>query len=166
MFSIQHIFFIMALVLFPGMWIGMTFAPKPHSEIGKWYDSLNKPSLNPPKWVFNVVWTILYILIGASAYLVYEQYSIHPKEVTTALFVFMVQHLLNLIWTPVFFGNKDLVGSFYIIGLMLPMIVWTMFEFSKVSMTAFYLMIPYLLWVSFATFLSFSFLILNKNILL
>jgi translocator protein len=129
-------------------------------SIPGWYAGLVKPSFNPPGWVFAPVWTILYILMGLAAYLVYEK---GPKrgDVRTALAVFAGQLLLNALWSIVFFGAHMILGAAVIIVLLWGLIVATIWLFSRISKVAAYLLVPYILWVSFATVLNISLYVLN-----
>lgn len=127
------------------------------SAIPTWYLYLTKPFFSPPNWVFGPVWTILYAMIGISAFLIYES----KKNNRKALKVFAIQMALNFIWTPMFFGLKDLSLAFVVIIAMWYYIFLTIKEFAKINKTASYLLYPYLAWVSFASLLNFSIWILN-----
>ena len=123
------------------------------SAIPIWYATLNKPSFSPPNWVFGPVWTVLYILMGISLYLVWTK-----KKVPS---VFWVQLVLNAAWSIIFFGMKNPVLSLVDIVALWIAIILTIKSFYPISKTAFYLLIPYLLWVSFATILYLSIVIVN-----
>lgn len=126
------------------------------SAIPTWYATLVRPSFAPPNWVFGPVWTILYTLIGISLYLIWTN-----KKGSLKLFLF---HLfLNAIWSPIFFGAKNLGLAFIVILLMDITLVVIIKNFYKLNRLATYLLVPYLLWISFATILNFSFWQLNKN---
>jgi len=131
------------------------------SAIPTWYSSLEKPSFNPPNWVFGPVWTTLYTLMGISAYLVWRQ-GIHNSQVKTALIIFGIQLFLNAIWSPIFFGLRALFAALVVIGILWITILLTIFTFYKVSTIAALLLIPYILWVSFATVLNYSLWALNS----
>jgi benzodiazapine receptor len=121
--------------------------------IPTWYVYINKPVFSPPNWIFGPVWTTLYCLMGISFYLIWSQ-GWHKKAVKNAGQTFLAQLALNFLWTPLFFGLKSpLLGLITIIALWI-LIVLTMKKFYPLSKTAFYLLIPYLLWVSFATILN------------
>lgn len=129
-------------------------------SIPTWYSSLNKPVFSPPNWIFGPVWTILYLLMGVSFYLILK-IGWKQKKVKDALKFFLAQLALNFVWSPLFFGLKSpLLGLITIIAMWV-LIVITMKKFYPLSKVAFYLLIPYLLWVSFATILNASILILN-----
>lgn len=126
-----------------------------------WYAGLVKPSFNPPNWVFAPVWTALYALMGLSAYLIYEK-GRGKDEVRRALAVFAAQLLLNVLWSVVFFGAHAILGAVVVIILLGAMILASIWLFSRISKAAAYLLIPYVLWVSFATVLNISLYILNR----
>ncbi len=130
------------------------------SAIPTWYATLEKPALNPPSWVFGPVWTILYALMGVAAFLVWRQ-GWEKKEVKQALGVFGMQLILNAVWSILFFGAQNPFIALIDILLLLCAIVLTMGVFFRVSKPATYLLIPYLVWVSFATYLNWSIYRLN-----
>jgi tryptophan-rich sensory protein len=125
-----------------------------------WYAALNKPSFNPPNWVFGPVWTSLYIMMGISLFLVWKE-GTGNSFVKPALTLFIVQLILNSLWSAVFFGMKSISGGLLIIILLWLAILFTIFRFMKVSSFAGILLIPYLLWVSFASVLNYFFYKLN-----
>ncbi len=128
--------------------------------ISGWYVDIVKPSFNPPNWIFGPVWTILYTLMGISAALVWHQ-GWEKREVKIALSFFAIQLLLNGLWSIIFFGAQQLGLAFAEIILLWIMIVVCIILFSNINKTASYLLIPYLLWVSFATILNFNIWQLN-----
>ena len=129
------------------------------SQIPIWYQTLNKPVLNPPAWVFGPVWAGLYLLMGIALYLIWQSNS---KDKKRALWFFTIQLVLNAVWSPVFFGAHSIGSALVIIVLMWMAIVMTIFIFSKVSKPAAALLVPYILWVSFATYLNLALWWLNK----
>jgi len=131
------------------------------SSIPGWYAGLAKPSFNPPGWVFAPVWTILYAMMGLAAYLVYEK-GPGRKDVKRALTVFALQLLLNTLWSIVFFGSHQILGAAVLIVVLWAMILATLWLFSRISKSAAYLLVPYILWVSFATVLNISLYVLNR----
>ncbi len=131
------------------------------SAISTWYNSLEKPSFNPPNWVFGPVWTTLYTLMGISAYLVWRQ-GIHNPQVKTALIIFGVQLFLNAIWSPIFFGLRALFFALVVIIILWIAIFLTILAFYKISTIAAVLLIPYILWISLATILNYSIWVLNS----
>jgi len=130
------------------------------SAIPAWYAGLNKPSFSPPNWVFGPVWTTLYILMGISAYLIYQK-GWQKKPVRFALSIFAVQLVLNALWSILFFGLRSpLLGLAGIIPLWLS-IAYCIKLFRPLDARAACLLIPYILWVSFATLLNYSIWALN-----
>lgn len=125
-----------------------------------WYAGLVKPALNPPSWIFGPVWTTLYVLMGIAAFLVWKS-GWGRKEVRTALGVFGLQLLLNASWSVVFFGLQSPGWALVNIVALWFAIVWTMVLFYTISRPATYLLVPYILWVSFATYLNYALWILN-----
>jgi len=130
-------------------------------SIPGWYAGLDKPSFNPPGWVFAPVWTALYAMMGLAAWLVYEK-GFKKPEVKRALTVFAVQLLLNTLWSIVFFGAHQIFGAVIVIVLLWAMILWTILLFHKIAKAAAWLLVPYILWVSFATVLTVSIYVLNR----
>ncbi|WP_026348400.1 TspO/MBR family protein [Eudoraea adriatica] len=125
------------------------------SSVGDWYVSLNKPSFNPPNWIFGPVWTLLYILMGIAAGIVWAKGFYHIW-VKTALYNFGFQLLFNALWSVVFFGFKNPFWALLVILFLLALILVTIKWFNVVSRTAAYLLIPYFLWVCFATILNYK----------
>ncbi|MBU3680122.1 MAG: tryptophan-rich sensory protein [Candidatus Kapabacteria bacterium] len=119
---------------------------------GDWYAMLSKPTWNPPSWVFGPVWTVLYIMMGVSVWLVWKEGGFARQRRPMTLF--LVQLVLNAIWTPLFFGMHMLGTAFAEIILLWLAILATILAFRRVSSTAAWLLVPYLLWVSFATVLN------------
>ena len=130
------------------------------SSIPTWYAALQKPSFSPPNWIFGPVWTTLYLLMGVAVFLVWR-HGLERKEVKTALAIFGGQLVLNTLWSIIFFGlHNPFLAFVEIIALWLA-ILWTILAFYKISRPAAYLLLPYILWVSFAAVLNFSIMILN-----
>ena len=124
-----------------------------------WFDSLNKPFLNPPSWIFAPVWTILYLLIFASLVIYILKFT---KQNKVRGYIYLVlQMCLNLAWSPVFFYFKNIGLALIIIILLDIFVVLMIREFYKVSKISGLLNIPYLLWILFATYLNISYFILN-----
>ncbi|MFA6158195.1 MAG: TspO/MBR family protein [Candidatus Paceibacterota bacterium] len=130
------------------------------SAIPTWYSTLTKPTLNPPAWIFGPVWTTLYALMGIAAFLVWKK-GLDRKDVRRALSVFGVQLTLNSVWSIVFFGLHSPGWALVNIALMWLAILWTMILFYKISRPATWLLMPYILWVSFAAYLNYSVWALN-----
>lgn len=124
------------------------------ASIPTWYAKLKKPSFNPPNWIFGPVWTILYALLGISAFLVWEK-GWNNSNVQLALAIFAVQFILNFAWSAIFFRlHKTLIALVEIMVLWI-FILLTILAFYPISQVAGLVLIPYLLWVSFATLLNF-----------
>jgi benzodiazapine receptor len=152
-------FFIILFILFSeaaGI-IGSVFT---FSSIPTWYATLNKPSFSPPNWIFGPVWTILYALMGISAFLVWEK-GIKNKEVASALKFFVIQLILNSSWSILFFGLHNPALAYLDIIVLWIFIALTAVNFYKIKKAAGYLLIPYLIWVTFASFLNLSITLLN-----
>lgn len=124
-----------------------------------WYPTIIKPSWNPPNWVFGPVWSFLYLMIGFSFALLWN--ATH-KFKRLAITLFIIQFVLNLLWSVIFFANKCVGLAFIEIVLLLIMIIATMVVAKRVSLWSTILLVPYLLWVSFATLLSGAIYFLNS----
>ncbi len=121
------------------------------------FQTLNKPMLTPPGWLFPIVWTILYILMGSASYFV----LISGKLNRSALVIYGIQLVLNCFWSIIFFNLKAYLFAFIWLVILWFFILVTMILFFKISKFAGYLLVPYLLWVTFAGYLSFSIYLLN-----
>lgn len=129
------------------------------ANIPTWYALLEKPAFNPPNWIFGPVWTLLYLLMGISLYLVWTaKYKRNKKPAFTA---FGVQLVLNTAWSLAFFGMHSPWAGLAVIIALWASITVTMRLFWPISRTAAYLLAPYLLWVSFATILNIAIAALN-----
>ena len=127
------------------------------SSSSEWYDTLQKPPWNPPRWVFGPAWTILYLLMGVASYLVWQQgvaVSMSSNYHLLALSVYALQLLVNFSWTPVFFGAQRPDIALIIIIVLWFMIIVTMILFYRATPIAMYLLIPYIVWVTYATSLN------------
>ncbi len=140
--------------------VGLVGTPFTISAIPTWYSSLNKPFFAPPNWIFGPVWTVLYFLMGVAFYLIWKQ-DWKKKKVKKAGMYFLAQLALNSIWSPIFFGLRSPLLGLIVIVAMWALIVMTMKKFYPLSRLAFYLLVPYLLWVSFATILNAAIALLN-----
>lgn len=130
------------------------------AAIPTWYATLQKPSFTPPNWVFGPAWTILYLLMGIAAFLVWRK-GWDKREVRMGLITFLVQLVLNTLWSVAFFGlEAPLSGVIVIVGLW-AVILFTILRFFKISAVAGWLLVPYILWVSFAAVLNISVWLLN-----
>ncbi|HOD09164.1 MAG TPA: tryptophan-rich sensory protein [Flavobacterium sp.] len=131
-------------------------------NIPTWYALINKPSFNPPNWVFAPVWTALYILMGYAAGRVWNKLEVDEINVKKAFLFFLIQLALNALWSFLFFGLQNpFLASIEIILLWL-MIYETYKQFKNIDKIAAYLLLPYLAWVSFAAVLTFSIWYLNR----
>lgn len=133
--------------------------------IPTWYTSLIKPWFSPPNWLFGPVWLVLYALMGISLYIVWDK-ALKHHGVKKAIYVFdlqifIVQLFLNAFWTFLFFGLKSLLFAFAEIILLWISITVTIYKFHKISRAAAWILLPYLLWVSFAMVLNYFVWILN-----
>lgn len=128
-------------------------------SIAGWYMFLEKPQLTPPNWIFGPVWTALYILMGVALFLVITK---KPTKITIkGLQIFFLQLALNLLWSITFFGFHSIEGGVIVIVLLWFAILGTIFLFAKISTTASMLLIPYLAWVTFASYLNITLFFLN-----
>lgn len=124
------------------------------------YGALHRPPLSPPAWLFPVVWTLLYILMGIGSYLVYVSDK-YPCRVERALTVYAVQLVMNFCWTLLFFSLRLYSAAFVWLVLLWLAIAWTALLFRYISRTAAGLLLPYLLWTAFAGYLNLGVSILN-----
>jgi len=125
------------------------------SGVNGWYVMANKPWFNPPNWIFAPVWTLLYILMGISFYLIWKADTNHQIK-QTAIILFAIQLVLNFFWSLIFFKAQEPGWAFAEILLMWIMILFTILWFSKISSTAAWLLVPYICWVSFASVLNYA----------
>jgi translocator protein len=138
--------------------IGSVFT---RSSLGDWYLLLDKPFFNPPSWVFFPVWIGLYTLMGISLYIIWERGGQRP-EVKKGFILFGFQLGLNTFWSVLFFGLRSPYYALIEIIFLWLAIFLTIFQFRKISKTASYLLLPYIIWVSFAAILNYYVLILNS----
>ncbi|MGD0355054.1 MAG: TspO/MBR family protein [Dehalococcoidia bacterium] len=125
-----------------------------------WYSLLQKPSFTPPSWLFAPIWFLLYILMGISVFLIWRR-GFRQFQVRESIIIFIVQLFLNALWSYAFFGLKSTLIGLLVIVPLWTAILLTILNFYKVSKTASLLLIPYILWVSYATVLNFAFYLLN-----
>lgn len=152
----KHLLISILLCQFTGV-LGALFTTP---AIPTWYATLAKPSFVPPSWMFSVVWPLLFLFMGIALYLVWEK-GLEKAEVKKAIVVFSIQLFLNFLWSVLFFGLRS---PFY--GLVEIVVLWmvilvNIWLFYRVSKTAGLLLVPYILWVSFATVLNYTIWILN-----
>ncbi|TDD99261.1 TspO/MBR family protein [Flavobacterium cellulosilyticum] len=156
--KITRILVVVVTCLVIGYFSGMVT----RTAITTWYPTLVKPSFNPPNWVFAPVWSMLYVMMGVAAGLIWNKIEFDKDLVKKALVLFAVQLALNGLWSYLFFGLKNPMLAGIEIILLWLMIFETYTKFEKINKIAGYLLIPYLLWVSFAMILNFSIWWLNK----
>jgi tryptophan-rich sensory protein len=124
------------------------------SSIEGWYAGINKPTWNPPNWIFGPVWSTLYLMMAVSVWLVWKKSGLANAKF--ALVIFAIQLVLNLLWSLIFFGMQQPGWAFAEVILLWVSIVMTIAVFFRHSKLAAYLLVPYLLWVSFASFLNYT----------
>jgi benzodiazapine receptor len=129
-------------------------------SIATWYTFLQKPAFSPPNWVYAPVWFLLYILMGISVFLVWRV-GFKQFHVREGLVIFLIQLILNTFWSFAFFGLKSTIAGLLVIVPLWTAILLTIINFYRISKIASFLLIPYILWVSFATALNFSIYLLN-----
>lgn len=140
--------------------IGFLGSIATQTSIDIWYVKLNKPWFTPPNWLFAPVWTILYIMIGIAAGIVWSK-GLYHKWVKIALYHFGFQLLLNAAWSIFFFGMRNPLIALLDITALFVLLLFTIKWFKVVNKTAAFLLIPYLIWVAYATVLNFSIWRLN-----
>jgi benzodiazapine receptor len=141
------------VLCFAAAGIGSRFMP------GQWYEGLTKPVWNPPSWLFGPVWTVLYVTMAIAAWLVWKRYGFSGAAFPLALFI--VQLVLNAVWSWLFFGLHRPDLAFFEIILLWIAILATMVLFRRLVPQAGILLVPYLAWVSFAAVLNFTLWQLN-----
>lgn len=130
------------------------------SAISTWYATLIRPELAPPNWIFAPVWTTLFVLMGIAVFLIWKKGQ-QRMWVGGALAIFGIQLVLNVLWSILFFGMRSPGLALIEIGILWLAIVATILSFWRISRTAALLLVPYLLWVSFASYLTYAFWTLN-----
>ncbi|MDP3882948.1 MAG: TspO/MBR family protein [Candidatus Staskawiczbacteria bacterium] len=152
-------------------------------EINSWYSTLNKPAFNPPSWVFGPVWTALFVLMGVSLYLVWSKdFSIENKigssqvkswnkwsdkfwngswQKANIILIFGLQLVLNVVWSAIFFGAHNIGAAFFELLMLWVAIVYTIANFYRVSKWSAYLLVPYIVWVTFAGVLNVTLWLIN-----
>lgn len=130
--------------------------------IPTWYATLNKPVFSPPNWLFSPVWISLYTLMGISLFMIWNKGEKGPYRLK-ALGFFFIQLVLNALWSVFFFGLQSPLAGLIEMAFLWSAIVLTIYYFFKLSQWAGILLLPYLVWVSFAFILNFSLWILNRS---
>lgn len=150
--------FTVPLVLGLGMLSGIAAGSGPANA---WFAVLNKPVLYPPPATFGIVWSVLYVLMGVALAMIISAWGARGR--TVAIIFFAVQLLLNLSWSPVFFGLHQTTLALWIILAMVPLVLATLFIFFRIRPIAGLLLAPYLAWICFAAFLNWQFVVLNPD---
>jgi tryptophan-rich sensory protein len=141
--------------------VGFMASIATQSSVNTWYETLEKPFFTPPNYLFGPVWTVLYILMGISAGIVWSR-GLHHVWVKTALYHFVFQLMFNALWSLVFFSVQEIFFALITIITLFILILLTFKWFKVVNKTAAYLLIPYALWVLFAMALNFEIWRLNS----
>lgn len=150
--------FIVPVIMFLGFISGLVSGS---GEENSWYQLLDKPSFQPPGYIFGIVWTILYCMIGFAFALVVSARG--AKLQILAIALFLIQFALNLAWSPIFFGQQQVTTALYLIIVIWLSVAATIYIFAKIRPLAAWLMIPYLLWLSFAAALNYEIDRLNPD---
>jgi tryptophan-rich sensory protein len=151
-------FFVIPTIMFLGFLSGTMSGSTADNA---WYQILLKPDIQPPGWIFGVVWPTLYLMMGLAFAMVLNASGARDRNVAIALF--LSQFVINLTWSPIFFGAHQVTAAFFIILFMLGLAIATTFVFARVRKAAAWLMVPYLVWISFAAILNFQIDQLNPN---
>jgi len=130
------------------------------TAIPTWYQTLTRPSFSPPNWIFGPVWTTLYLLMGVAIALVRQRKN-RKGSVQSATTLFVVHLFANALWSPLFFGAKNIPLAFVVIGFIWVSLILLIFRFYAIEKKSAYLLLPYLAWISFATVLNYHFWLLN-----
>ena len=130
------------------------------TAIPTWYATLEKPPFTPPNWLFAPAWITLYLLMGISAFIIWRR-GLESRRIKVALLVFLIQLDLNALWSVTFFGLQSPLYGVIVIAVLWIAILFTMLRFFKISTVAGALLLPYILWVSFAAALNVSIWVLN-----
>lgn len=125
------------------------------------YDEINTPPLSPPGFLFPVVWTVLYVLMGVSSGLIWQKRGKNRENAENALLIYAVSLVFNFIWSIIFFNFRLYLLSFIWLVVLLILIILTTIKYKKILPLAALLQIPYILWVTFAGYLNFGIYLLN-----
>ncbi|MGZ7095361.1 MAG: TspO/MBR family protein [Methanobacterium sp.] len=140
--------------------VGFTSSFATLGSITTFFNVLNKPSWTPPSWAFAPIWTILYILMGIALFLVWRK-GWDRKDVKIAIGAFAVQLILNFFWTIIFFGFKSIFGGLVSIVILWIAILINIILFYRISKAAGILLVPYIIWVTIASYLNYTVFVLN-----
>ena len=146
------------VAVFAAAVIGSLFTGK---SVTNWYPGLKKPAFTPPNGLFGPVWTVLYVLMAVSVFLVWKQ-GLDTAGVLPAFVLFWIQLIFNALWSIVFFGMRSKVGGIFVIGILWLIILATIITSFRVSVWAGILLVPYILWVSLASYLNIGIWVVNK----
>lgn len=124
------------------------------------FDMLQKPPLSPPGWLFPIVWTVLYVLMGIASYLIVTSEA-NPEKISNALKIYAIQLVVNFFWSIFFFNFELYLFSFIWLVLLWILVLFSIIRFADISKTAAFLLIPYILWITFAGYLNFAIFLLN-----
>jgi translocator protein len=127
----------------------------------RWFDALVIPDIMPPGWLFGTVWPILYLMLGLALAMILHARGAPGRGMALALFA--LAFALNLIWSPLFFGAHQITAALYLILVMIPVTIATAFAFGRIRSAAAWLLVPYMVWISFATILTYKFDQLNPD---
>lgn len=150
--------FLISLVITLAIGVAASLFTRP--QIAGWYNTLDKPSFNPPPWLFAPVWAAIYIMIAIAAYLVWQQRN-NSKTYKITVAIYIIQLALNFLWSVVFFGLHGILPALFVILMLWVSIILNIRWFKKYSKTAGWLLVPYLIWVSFASILNLNIYLLN-----
>jgi benzodiazapine receptor len=153
--------FVLFLVMCLGTGVFGSLLTSPSIRSG-WYESLVKPSFTPPGWVFGPVWTLLYLLMAVSAWMVWSQQGEYPVRIP--LVIFFTQLVFNLLWSGIFFGSRKPGWALVEIVVLWALILLTVTLFRRVSRPAALLLIPYALWVLYAMVLNATIWWMNRGV--
>ncbi|WP_414468367.1 TspO/MBR family protein [Methanobacterium sp. ACI-7] len=140
--------------------VGFTSSFATLGSIPGFFDVLNKPSWTPPAWVFGPVWTTLYTLMGIALFLIWRK-GLYRRDVKIAIIVFAVQLILNFFWTIIFFGFRSITGGLIEIIFLWVAILINIILFYRISKAAGLLLVPYIIWVTIASYLNYTLFLLN-----
>lgn len=152
--TLTYIFFVLVCQL-AGI-IGSIFTTP---AVKGWYANINRPSFSPPNWLFAPVWTTLFVMMGVSVSIIWL--SEKNAQRTTALKIFFLQLILNTLWSIIFFGMENPMLAFFEIVILWFAILFTILKFRKINKLAAILLVPYILWVSFASVLNLAIALIN-----
>ena len=156
---------ILALLGFLGLCllVGVSAGAITAFNVGTWYASLARPPGTPPNWVFGPVWTVLYVCVGVSAWLVWRHVDRAVERTYRALRLWGWQLLINALWTPAFFGLHSLWAALVVIVLLVGSVAATIWSFARIDRRAAALLLPYLGWTTYAAYLTAGFWTLNPH---